>query len=418
MKINDKDIMVFAHLKCKIISLLRWKASHRIFAWPSYSKWVEEVHQNKKYFVPFTDTPFVRKDGDPKIFAYYLSQFHAIPENDNAHGKGFTEWVNVASCIPHFVGHYQPKIPYDVGFYNLLMPGVMERQVEIAKAYGIYGFCFYYYWFSGKKVLEKPLEYWLAHKEIDFRYHFCWANENWSKLWDGGNHSMILKQEYKDDDAVKFFYDILPYFKDFRYEKINNKPILMIYRPSLFAQCQFVKFVETLQDLAKQNGFDGVYITFSNHAEINGAIEDWHLDARVEFPPHGIHVKSNKALNRLIASTTFTIHNMDEFIQKKKYIYETSCKTFKCCFPGWDNTPRKAWSGGWCYQLSDEGFATWLFDIIQWTKDNHSTNEQYVYINAWNEWAEGAILEPTIRYGYKYLQIVKNVLTLSRKQVN
>ena len=159
-------------LKRKVKDFQRWKSRHRIFAWPQYAKWVDDVKHNKEYFVPFTDKPYVRQEQDPKIFAYYLTQFHAIPENDDAHGKGFTEWTNVASCMPQYVGHYQPKIPYDLGFYNLLMPGVLERQVKIAKAYGIYGFCFYYYWFSGKKVLEKPLEYWLAHKEIDFHYHY------------------------------------------------------------------------------------------------------------------------------------------------------------------------------------------------------------------------------------------------------
>lgn len=217
---------MFTKLKRKVKNLQCWKARHRIFSWPSYGKWVEEVHQDKSQFVPFTDMPYQRKEGDVKIFAYYLTQFHAIPENDDAHGKGFTEWTNVASAQPHFVGHYQPKIPYDLGFYNLLMPGVMERQVEIAKAYGVYGFCFYYYWFSGKKVLEKPLEYWLAHKEIDFHYHFYWANENWSKLWDGGNQEIILKQELKEGDAGRFFNDMLPYFQDSRYEKIMRKLII------------------------------------------------------------------------------------------------------------------------------------------------------------------------------------------------
>lgn len=402
-------------IKSKIIDFLQWKSRHRIFSWPAYGKWVETIHQDKSQFVPFTTDPYVRKEGDTKIFAYYLSQFHAIPENDDAHGKGFTEWNNVASCVPHFVGHEQPKLPYDIGFYNLLMPGIMERQVEIAKAYGVYGFCFYYYWFAGKRVLEKPLEYWLEHKEIDFHYHFCWANENWSKLWDGGNSQIILKQDFEKDNAELFFADILPYFQDPRYEKIDNKPILMIYRHSLFSKNKFIEFVNTLQRLAIENGFDGLYITCANSSKNNGTAEELGIDAMVEFPPHGIHVKATKFVDRLIPSAMFTIHNMDHFIQHKEYLCEVKNKTFRCCFPGWDNTPRKAWSGGWCFQLSDQGFETWLYDIIQWTKENHTDKEQYVYINAWNEWAEGAILEPTTRYGYKYLNIVKKVLNQSRK---
>ena len=407
-------------LKRTIKDIQRWKSRHRVFSWPAYGKWVEEVHQDKSQFEPFTDKPYERKEDDPKIFAYYLTQFHAIPENDDAHGRGFTEWTNVASAAPQFVGHYQPKIPYDLGFYNLLMPGVMERQVEIAKAYGIYGFCFYYYWFSGKKVLEKPLEYWLEHKEIDFHYHFCWANENWSKLWDGGNCELILKQELKEGDAERFFADMLPYFKDERYEKIDNKPILMIYRPSLFPKDVFMQFLDTLQGLAKKNGFAGLYITISNrNYEGEDMIPTNYGDdiAQTEFPPHEMHnyCPEVRGIDRLIPNTNFIILDTNNFINNKLYLTEKPYKVFKGCFPAWDNTSRKAWSKGRCFLLSEEQFEIWLFDILQWTKEHHFGNEQYVYINAWNEWAEGAILEPTTRFGYKSLSIVKKCLEKTRK---
>jgi hypothetical protein len=377
---------------------------------------VEEIKQDKSHFVPFTDTPYQRKEGDVKIFAYYLTQFHAIPENDDAHGKGFTEWTNVASAQPHFVGHYQPKIPYDLGFYNLLMPGVMERQVEIAKAYGVYGFCFYYYWFSGKKVLEKPLEYWLAHKEIDFHYHFCWANENWSKLWDGGNQELIFEQKLRNGDADKFFNDILPYIKDERYEKIENKPILMIYRPSLFDKQKFLDFLARLDVLAKQNGFGGFYWTYSPFGMEDENPTDWGMQAKVEFPPHGMWNKCAeiRSIDRLIPSANFIVRDMSNYIQNKLYLTKEDYSVFRACFPSWDNTPRKAYSGGWCFLLNDEQFFMWLTDIIQWTKKHHAKNQQYVYINAWNEWGEGAILEPTIRDGYKALNIVKQCVEYSR----
>ena len=403
---------MFKKIKRKIKDFQRWKARHRIFSWPAYAKWVEEIKNDKSHFVPFTENPYQRKDGDVKIFAYYLTQFHSIPENDKVHGKGFTEWTNVASCAPQFVGHYQPKIPYDLGFYNLLMPGVMERQVEIAKAYGIYGFCFYYYWFSGKKVLEKPLEYWLAHKEIDFHYHFCWANENWSKLWNGGDQEVFLKQEIQDDDAEKFFADILPYISDSRYEKIGNKPMLMIYRPSLFPADVYNAFVDKLQNLAIHAGFDGFYITASPfHFSDEDAIT-WNVEAITEFPPHGIrqYCKEKRSVSRLIPNTNFTIYDMSDFIGDKLYLQPTNIPHYKCCFPGWDNAPRKAWIEGSVFALSFNQYKIWLTDIIQWTKNNYSEDERYVYINAWNEWGEGAVLEPTVRYGYKNLQIIKNIL--------
>lgn len=402
---------MFKKVKRRIKELQRWKARHRVFSWPSYGKWVEEVHNDKTHFVPFTKQPYQRQDGDVKIFAYYLTQFHAIPENDEAHGKGFTEWTNVASAQPHFVGHYQPKIPYDLGFYNLLMPGVMERQVEIAKAYGIYGFCFYYYWFSGKKVLEKPLEYWLNHKEIDFHYHFCWANENWSKLWDGGDRELILEQKLQDGDAERFFVDILPYFKDVRYEKVDNKPILAIYTPQKFEENKIITFKKEIDQLAREHGFDGIYFLATNAFGFNTPIE-YGFEGIIQFPPHGIdsYICEERTISRLIPSTEFVIWSMKDFIDNKCYLQSTSYPLFLTCFTGWDNTPRKAWSRAWCLLLGDEQFATWLTDIIRWTKENHKSNEQYVYINAWNEWGEGAILEPTLRYGYKNLSIVKKCL--------
>ncbi len=394
----------------KIDDLLRWKARHRVFSWSSYSKWVEEIHQDKSQFVSMTEHPFQRQPNDAKIFAYYLTQYHAIPENDIAHGKGFTEWINVATAQPHFVGHYQPKIPYDLGFYNLLMPGVMERQVEIAKTYGIYGFCFYYYWFSGKKVLEKPLLYWLAHQEIDFHYHFCWADENWSKLWDGGNKEIILKQGLQDGDAEQLFADLLPFFQDKRYEKIDNKPIFMIYRPSVFPNEDFLLFIDKLQSLARKNNFNGLYLTCSPYGDNNPL--EWGMDAMTEFPPHGLWdlCPEIRTINRLVPSTNFAVRDTTKFIKNKMYLQNVNYPVFKCCFPSWDNTPRKAWTNGSYFNLSYEHFAIWLTDIIQWTKINHKINEQYVYINAWNEWGEGAILEPTFRYGYKALDIVKQCL--------
>ena len=406
---------MFKKIKRKIKDLQRWKARHRVFSWPAYGKWVEEIKQDKSQFVPFTDKPYQRKDGDVKIFAYYLTQFHAIPENDDAHGKGFTEWTNVASAQPHFVGHYQPKIPYDLGFYNLLMPSVMERQVEIAKAYGVYGFCFYYYWFSGKKVLEKPLEYWLAHKEIDFHYHFCWANENWSKLWDGGNQELIFEQKLQDGDAEKFFNDILPYIKDERYEKIDNKPMLAIYTPQKFEKEAIINFMLSLNEMAKKSDFNGIYFLSTNAFGFDQPLE-YGFEGLIEFPPHGLlnYLQEERTLTRLIPSTNFVIYNMRTYINRKIYLESKQYPIFRTCFPEWDNTPRKAWSKGWCIKLSSDDFATWLSDIIGWTHINHAKNEQYVYINAWNEWGEGAILEPTLREGYRNLEIVKECIEKNR----
>ncbi|MCR5555530.1 MAG: glycoside hydrolase family 99-like domain-containing protein [Bacteroidales bacterium] len=373
-----------------------------------YADWVDFLKKDKSQFVNFTCIPYKRELDDVKIFTFYLPQFHAIPENDMAYGKGFTEWNSVVSCMPQFVGHYQPKVPYDLGFYDLTKPGVMERQVEIAKAYGIYGFCFYYYWFSGKKLLEKPLNYFLNSK-IEFHYHFCWANENWSKLWDGGNSEIIVKQPTENIDASIFFKDILPFFSDSRYEKINGKPILTIYKPLLFEKEIFEKFIRELNELACASGFPGIYFLGTNVAGFDEP-KEYCLDGIMEFPPHNMDVKE-MPIKRLIKTTNFSVYNMDEYISNEKYNrYWGDGDLYKSCFPSWDNLPRKMYSHGKCFLLSDEAFEQWLDGIIKWTKRNNSMDKQYVYINAWNEWGEGAMLEPTTRFGYKYLDIVKKCI--------
>ena len=184
--------------------------------------------------MPDDDRSYERHPDDPKIFAYYLPQFHAIPINDQNYGRGFTEWRNVARATPLFRGHCQPNVPYDLGFYSLDHAEILERQAALARKYGIYGFCFYYYWFGGNKVMEKPLRLFLDSR-IDLKFHLMWANENWSRLWDGGNREIILEQKNVDPAAADIFYkDIRPYIKDRRYEKINNRPVFAIYRPNFF----------------------------------------------------------------------------------------------------------------------------------------------------------------------------------------
>lgn len=372
------------------------------------SKWIDELKLDKSHFVPITDMPYIPTKNTPKIFAYYLPQFHCIPENDDAHGKGFTEWTNVANCAPQFYGHHQPKIPYDVGFYDLNNIDVMYRQAELAKLYGIYGFCFYYYWFSGKRLLYKPLDNFL-NSDIDLHFHFCWANENWSKLWDGGNKEIIVKQEIKDNEAKKFFKDLLPFIKDKRYEKINNKPILMIYNPTLFNKDLLKKFLTELNELAKKEGFDGFFFTASDFKKFNTPTE-WGFDAITEFPPHTFYDIEEKKCIKFSEKANFHVFNIDNYIKNKKFIYPANYTIFKACFPSWDNSPRKTYSHGFCFEMSDGMFERWLSDIIKWTKENNPKNQQYIYINAWNEWAEGAMLEPDIRNGYKNLNIVKTCL--------
>jgi lipopolysaccharide biosynthesis protein len=294
----------------------------------------------------------------------------------------------------------------------------MERQVELAQSYGVYGFCFYYYWFSGRKLLEKPLEYFL-HSDIDFHFHLCWATENWSKRWDGGKNELIVEQHLSVDDADLFFTDILPFIRDPRYEQIKGKPLLVVYRVDMFEKEIFTSFFDRLNALAIAHGFNGFHLLCTNAFRFDNPI-DYGCHGLVEFPPHGIKNENYELTKPILCTTSdFKIIDMSAYLRDKMHLYDREYPVFKTCFPGWDNTPRKLYNQGFCFMLTPEEFQRWLEDNIIWTRKNHGIEEQIVYINAWNEWGEGAILEPTTRYGYRNLdslkQVVENTRTHHRK---
>lgn len=377
-----------------------------------YVNYLIKQYTSKEEFVPI-DESGCNFDIKTKLIAFYLPQFHTFPENEEWHGKGFTEWTNVTKAIPHFIGHRQPQLPIDVGFYDLSNVDIMKRQVELAKLYGIYGFCFHYYWFSGKRLMEKPIFNWLNDKTIDFPFCLCWANENWSKLWDGGNKEVLMKQELKDGDDEKFADDILPFFLDKRYIRIDDKPLFIVYRPALFAKERFNEFVNKLKDKCKINGINDLYILVANTFGFSDNPCEWGADALVEFPPHNICVSAINA-KLLSQQSSITVYDFNSL----KLPHYTN-KVFRTVFPSWDNTARKAFSGGSCFQnCTPSAYQKWLQDCINYTKKNMSSQEQFVFINAWNEWAEGAHLEPDQYYGYAYLDATKKALlpinTLSR----
>ena len=191
--------------------------------------------------VKFEGTP------DVKMLAFYLPQYHTFPENDEWWGKGFTEWVNVKNGDARFEGHYQPRVPHkDIGYYNLEDISVLKRQAELAKEHGIYGFCFYYYWFSGKRLMEKPVDMLLEHPEIDLPFCLCWANENWTRAWDGQNKNILIAQDYSDEDDERFMIDLEKYISDKRYIRINGKPLVIVYNPGQIPDCHksFAKWRE------------------------------------------------------------------------------------------------------------------------------------------------------------------------------
>lgn len=391
---------------------------------PEYSYYKDYVdslftkNKNRKdSFIPITDNPYVRDIQDTKIIAYYLPQYYRIDINDKFHGKGFTEWTNTSQCIPLYTDHEQPHIPYDVGYYDLLNPETLKRQAELAKMYGVYGFCMHWYWFSGVRTMEKPLELLLKHKEIDINFCFNWATENWTALWDGGSNELIFKQELKPDDDKKLFNDLLPYFKDKRYIKIDGKPLFSIYNIRIFEKKRAILLIKNLRKYAKEAGFKDLFITVTNFNSFDEDVSEWGIDALNEFPPAFTYANEYKPNGFLYSDFKGYIHDAREFIDNKKYLRQyKSKKYFRSAMVSWDNTARKAYQEN-CrifHGLNPETFKIWLNDIVKESKKIHTPSEDICFVNSWNEWAEGSHLEPCMRYGYGYLQVVKDVLENTR----
>ena len=265
--------------------------------------------------------------------------------------------------------------------------------------------------------MEKPLENFLKDKSLDMPFFMFWANEHWTKLWgDGEMNKILFKQELLENDDEKFMNDILPYMKDDRYIKIDNKPVLVIYQTEIFEHDRYLKFVDKINQIAKENGFNGIYLMTPVRSKMINDIEShrqkYRLDAIFEFAPMGFF-DIFKRIPKKIMNKNFkgSIFDIKDFVKNKKYFYKTNCtKLLKGCFPTWDNTARKCYNGCYIMENSPQNYKIWLKDLIKWTKENHNTNEQFVFVNAWNEWAEGAHLEPDQKYGYAYLQATKEAL--------
>lgn len=366
-------------------------------------------------FVPLSENVVEPADGCPKLISFYLPQFHPFPENDIWWGRGFTEWSNVTKSVPLFLGHHQPQLPIDVGFYDLRLPDVFRRQIELAKLYGISAFCFHYYWFSGRRLLEIPIFNYLKHPEYDLPFCLCWANEPWSRRWDGSENKILMPQNLSDDDDERFLIDILPFFNDERYIRIDSKPLLIIYRPNFWDQKRFLRLVEILRTMALRNNLPGLYLVgamtfqFAPQRPI-----EWGLDALVEFPPliHKNNIPIEKDVEMIeVGDKDFRGRIYDASWFSESYLRNAATEgtRFKTVFPAWDNTARRGPRSD-IFISSPAIYKAWLSRVLSHTAAQNSASEQYVFINAWNEWAEGAHLEPDRRYGYAYLQATREAL--------
>ena len=368
-----------------------------------------------KDFVDIAKDNIKKEKSDPLILAYYLTQFHETEINNKNFGKGFTEWTNVAKAKQLYSGHYQPHVPIDVGFYDLAHDDVMYRQIELAKKYGIGGFCFYYYWFSGVRALEKPLFNFLNNKKLDIPFCLFWANETWQRRWFGGNKEIIIEHKFDISMVKKFFNDILPFFKDKRYIKIKNKPLLILYHYNEFKPDELKQIISEFDKLAKKSGFDGIHFVAQGFNLPNKIVKDYGLHAVAEFSPAGMNLPEYKTKDEWVCPEySGQMFDMSEMLDKKQWAYDTDYTVYKGVFPSWDNTPRTFLRANIYRGMTPEKYKNWLQDVIVWTKQHNDKDNQIIFINAWNEWGEGAHLEPDLKYGYAYLQATRDAIENAR----
>ncbi len=369
-----------------------------------------------------------------KIIAFYLPQFHNIPENDEWWGDGFTEWVNVKKAKPIFEGHVQPRVPLNKNYYNLLDDEVKIWQATLAKKYGIYGFCYYHYWFDGKLLLEKPMEQMLANDKIDIPFCICWANEPWTRAWVGETKTLI-PQKYGDKKEWKEHFDyLLPFFKDKRYILDEDRPLVIIYRPEIIDVLN--DMLDYWNDLAKQAGFLGLKFAYQSAGMDQLPKEkrnDSRFDYDIEFQPAYAFTKLNKNTMpilrkikkylsdfiekrtgltlRFIGSGKIAALNRVDYDQAWHTILDTkpeSNKNVPGAFVDWDNTPRHGSRGRVYIGRTPEKFNRYLTQQIIRAKEIY--HKDMIFMYAWNEWAEGGYLEPDEENGYAYLEGIKKAL--------
>lgn len=378
-----------------------------------------------------------------KIIAFYLPQFHNIPENDEWWGDGFTEWTNVKAAYPLYEGHKQPKVPLNQNYYNLLDDDVKIWQAKIAKENGVYGFCYYHYWFNGKMLLEKPMEQMLNNKKIDIPFCICWANEPWTKAWVADDRKVLIPQKYGEEKEWKEHFDyLLPFFRDERYILKDGKPVIVIYRPKVI-DC-LKKMIDYWKQLALEAGFNGLAVMCAtNNTYISDDKEKYDaFDNIIEWEPHtaknlkketansdrGLKNKLRKIRRKLWSlieqKTGIDPYKYDPIAlqaqNKGKYMdYDEvwksiinmkplSSNSIPGAFVRWDNTARYKENATVIKGETPEKFEEYLIKQIEHAKKDYATDMIFMY--AWNEWAEGGFLEPDEDNGYSYLHAIKNAL--------
>ena len=348
-------------------------------------------------------------DDQVRVLAFYLPQFHPTPENDLWWGPGFTEWRNVTKAQPSYRGHYQPHLPTDLGFYDLRAPQALAAQAGLAARYGIDGFCVYYYNFGARRVLSQPLEVVQANPEIPFRWCICWANENWTRHWDGGSKEILLEQLYDDATLGSIIADAVSQAADARYITVNGRPLFLVYRPLLLPDVK--AFAADCRAAFAAAGFAGVHLVYVESMEaVDHGLRpaDIGFDASVEFPPHGRAVAAHNSVEVVKEGWTGYRYDYPEtaaaFIARDTVPYSR----FPAVFPGWDNTPRQRLRGTSFDNATPEAFGVYVGEKLDEIRNFLLGDEKLLFVNAWNEWAEGTHLEPDTGYGHRWLEALRD----------
>jgi len=352
-----------------------------------------------------------------RLLAFYLPQFHAIPENNAWWGEGFTEWTNVRQAQPLYEGHAQPLVPGELGYYDLSSVDVMARQAELARAHGLHGFCFHYYWFDGKRLLEKPVDQLLQAPHIDLPFCLCWANENWTRRWDGGEHEILMQQSYTHANNERFARDLLPYFSDPRYIRIAGKPLLLVYRTDIIPD--LVCAVDAWRNVWRNAGVGEVYLIAVE--SFKPIVPHEHgFDATVEFPPHQIRPEDVAPLEpvRRLRDREARLGDYGRlrsaWLDRPRPLY----KRMRGLIPGWDNSSRRRKGGATLFvNATPAVYEDWLAQSVAHTLREFEGEERLVFINAWNEWAEGCTLEPTAAHGRAYLEATRRVMQRPQQEL-
>jgi hypothetical protein len=372
------------------------------------------------------DTPRAR------AIAFYLPQFHPIPENDAWWGTGFTEWTNVVTGKPRFEGHYQPHLPADLGFYDLRVPDTRQQQADMARAAGIEAFCYYHYWFQGTRLLNRPLDEVLASRQPDFPFCLCWANESWSRAWSGRDHDVLIQQRYDETDDAAHIAWLCGVFQDPRYLRVDGRPLFLFYMPEKLPDASRLLTQwrsEALARIGVEPYFCAVRTGFSTRDA--AGLRALGFDGVVEFEPNRKNFPTSKNatgravsfLQRVLPASWYDAlrnnawigkRNLNTVVDYAAYVDGRLARpaldgtTYPVVFPSWDNAVRRT-SATIIENHDPAQYRRWLDDAIA-RVGSRPLDQRLVFLNAWNEWAEGCHLEPDCRHGHGFLDATKYAL--------